>query len=159
MVIALVLEPLSNRLKSSTTMSSIVLVTLYWSTASISYPNGQHHLRQDELLFIYPSVGWTINCVRDGARLKEHIARFKEGKYHGAILLSEQIKQYIILDIWSFKPSEARGRSYILYLSYSKLADLASRHTLFVSSCFFQLFHWIFRTEPTLIRNRQHLNY
>lgn len=67
--------------------------------------------------FHIPSVGWTIECVRDGDRLEEHIARFKEGgKYHGAIL-SGLTKQYIILDFRSSKPKKARGRSYILYFS------------------------------------------
>ena len=59
--------------------------------------------------FLIRSVGWTIECVRDGDRLEEHIARFKEGgKYHGAIT-SRQTKQYILLDFRTSMPKQARG--------------------------------------------------
>lgn len=61
--------------------------------------------------FHIPSVGWTIECVRNGDRLEEHIARFKQGgKYYGAIL-SGQTKQYILLDFRNSMPKTARGRS------------------------------------------------
>lgn len=66
--------------------------------------------------FHIPSVGWTIECVRNGDRLEEHIARFKQGgKYHGAIL-SGQTKQYILLDFRNSLPKKARGRSISFYL-------------------------------------------
>lgn len=62
------------------------------------------------------SVGWTIECVREGGRLEEHIARFRNGgKYHGAIT-SGQTKQYIILDFRTSMPKKARGRVLSIFI-------------------------------------------
>ena len=80
-----------------------VYLTSEWSASPIA-GRADFHIR---------SVGWTIECVREGDRLEEHIARFKNGgKYHGAIT-SGQTKQYILLDFRTSMPKKARGR--VLY--------------------------------------------
>jgi len=54
-------------------------------------------------------VKWAIECVREGDRLEDHIARFlPEGKYYKWIM-SEEIKEYILLDFRKSKPRKVRG--------------------------------------------------
>lgn len=99
--------------------------------------------------FHIPSGGWTKECVRNGDRLDEHIGRLKQGgKYYGAIT-SRQTKQYILLDFRNFMPKKLRGKVLSPPLS-SFLRDLLTRggrRPLFVSRCFFQQLHWIYRLQ------------
>ena len=54
------------------------------------------------------SQKWAIECVREGSKLDEHIARFwKGGEYHKWIR-SGEIKDYIILDFQMSMPPEGK---------------------------------------------------
>jgi hypothetical protein len=64
--------------------------------------------------FQVTSLGWAIECLRDGDRLDEHIARFQElpteGRYYKWIEFGE-IKDYVILDFRSSRPETPKGKS------------------------------------------------
>ena len=59
--------------------------------------------------FQIKSVGWAIECVREGNRLQEHIDRFQEGGRYYPSIQSGEIQDYIILDFRKSKPRTARG--------------------------------------------------
>ncbi len=54
-------------------------------------------------------VGWAIECVRDGDKLKEHIARFQPGGRYDKWIQSREIQQYILLDFRTSMPRKIRG--------------------------------------------------
>src|SRR5205814_9758251 len=59
--------------------------------------------------FLLTSTGWAIECVRDGDRLEEHIARFQLGGKYYQWITSGQIKDYVIVDFRRSKPRKVRG--------------------------------------------------
>ena len=59
--------------------------------------------------FQIKSIGWAIECVRDGDRLDDHVERFLPGgKYH-SWMKSGEIQQHILLDFRKSKPKRVRG--------------------------------------------------
>ena len=68
--------------------------------------------------FLVRSVKWGIECVRDGAKLQEHIGRFaKKGRYYPWIE-SGQMKEFILLDFrWSIPKTPQGMLRLFLYLS------------------------------------------
>jgi len=63
--------------------------------------------------FQIKSVKWAIECVREGDRIKDHIARFQSGGRYHKWMTSGEIEEYIILDFRKSKPQKARG-NYLL---------------------------------------------
>lgn len=55
------------------------------------------------------SVKWAIECVREGDRLEDHIARFLPGGKYYRWILSKQIEDFILLDFRRSKPRKVRG--------------------------------------------------
>lgn len=87
--------------------------------------------------FQIKSVGWAIECVRDGDGLNEHIARFQpNGKYHSWIFCGQVKKGYILLDFRKTMPTQARGanNSSHLYL-YFPAANQTSWCVFFILHC------------------------
>ncbi|GAD99046.1 predicted protein [Paecilomyces variotii No. 5] len=58
--------------------------------------------------FLVKSVGWAIECLRDGDKIEEHISRFSEGGRYHKWIQSSEIKQYIILDFRTSIPQKPR---------------------------------------------------
>ena len=48
--------------------------------------------------FLVTSMGWAIECIREGDRLEEHIASFQEGGRYYQWIQSKKIQDYIMLD-------------------------------------------------------------
>lgn len=72
--------------------------------------------------FQIKSVGWAIECLRDGDRLDEHVARFlPNGKYHSWIA-SDQVKDYILLDFRRTMPIKPRSTN-LIFILYFKPAN------------------------------------
>ena len=59
--------------------------------------------------FLVKSLGWAIECVRDGDRLEEHISRFQVGGRYHRWICSGDIKEYILLDFRISQPQKRRG--------------------------------------------------
>ena len=59
--------------------------------------------------FIVKSQRWAIECVRDGDRLDEDIARFEEDGRYFPWVSSGEVQEYIILDFRKTLPSRVRG--------------------------------------------------
>jgi len=59
--------------------------------------------------FYIKSVKWAIECVREGDRLEQHIARFQPGGLYHPWIATEEILDYILLDFRTSKPSKKRG--------------------------------------------------
>jgi hypothetical protein len=66
--------------------------------------------------FQVKSLGWAIECVREGHGLKEHIARFLPGGGYHKWVKSGEIKQHILLDFRTSMPSKIRGMMLLLLL-------------------------------------------
>jgi hypothetical protein len=58
---------------------------------------------------------WAIECVREGDRLQEHIARFQRGGRYYEWITTGQVKEYIILDFRTSMPRKARDNTPFLY--------------------------------------------
>jgi hypothetical protein len=71
--------------------------------------------------FQVKSLGWAIECVREGHDLKEHIARFLPGGGYYRWVGSGEIKQHILLDFRTSMPSKTRGM--ILSLPSSQIPN------------------------------------
>jgi hypothetical protein len=56
------------------------------------------------------SLGWAIACVREGDRLEEHIARFRQGGRHYQWIKSGDIQDYILLDFRKSKPVQVKSQ-------------------------------------------------
>jgi hypothetical protein len=59
--------------------------------------------------FYIKSVKWAIECVREGDRLDQHIARFQPGGLYYPSIATEEILDYILLDFRTSKPNKNRG--------------------------------------------------
>lgn len=60
--------------------------------------------------FRVKNQGRVIECMRDGSKLNEHIARFKpDGRYYPWIL-SGEVREYILLDFHTSVPCKARSK-------------------------------------------------
>ena len=59
--------------------------------------------------FQVKSLGWAVECVREGHDLKEHIARFLPGGGYYKWVKSGEIKQHILLDFRTSMPIKTRG--------------------------------------------------
>jgi hypothetical protein len=59
--------------------------------------------------FYIKSVKWAIECVREGDRLDQHIARFQPGGLYYPLIATEEILDYILLDFRTSKPNKNRG--------------------------------------------------
>ena len=59
--------------------------------------------------FQIKSVKWAIECVREGHKLEDRIARFQPGGRYHKWITSGEIKQYILLDFRKSKPRKVRG--------------------------------------------------
>lgn len=55
------------------------------------------------------SVWWAIECLREGDRLEEHIARFQVGGRYYKWIQSGEIQDYILLDFRKSRPRKSRG--------------------------------------------------
>ncbi|KAJ9263388.1 hypothetical protein DTO212C5_7573 [Paecilomyces variotii] len=70
--------------------------------------------------FLVKSVGWAIECLRDGDRIEEHISRFHEGgRYHKWIETAE-IKQYILLDFRTSVPQKPRDDDHLYSVVFNE---------------------------------------
>jgi hypothetical protein len=69
---------------------------------SLRNGRGSHRLAVD---FQIKSVGWAIECLRDGNGLNEHIKRFQppDGKYYRWVK-SGEVQDYILLDFRQSMP-------------------------------------------------------
>ena len=68
--------------------------------------------------FYVRSVKWGIECVRDGAKLQEHIGRFAKGGRYYPWIDSGQMKAFILLDFRRSIPRTPQGMLRLfLYLS------------------------------------------
>jgi hypothetical protein len=65
--------------------------------------------------FQIKSAKWAIECVRDGDRLAEHIARFCPGDKYYKWITDREIQQYIILDFRKTMPQTVRDNVPFLY--------------------------------------------
>ena len=52
---------------------------------------------------------WAVECVREGDRLEEHIARFQAGGRYHKWITSGEIEDYVILDFRQSMPQKIRG--------------------------------------------------
>ncbi|KAN0086423.1 hypothetical protein V8E54_000111 [Elaphomyces granulatus] len=52
---------------------------------------------------------WAVECVRDGNRLDEHIARFEKGGRYFPWVFSGEVQEHIILDFRKTLPLRVRG--------------------------------------------------
>ena len=59
--------------------------------------------------FRIKEMKWVIECVREGDRIDEHIARFQQGGTYYKWIASGEVEDYIILDFRTSKPQKARG--------------------------------------------------
>jgi hypothetical protein len=59
--------------------------------------------------FQIKSVKWAIECVMEGDRLEDHIARFLLGGRYYKWIMSGEIREYIVLDFRKSKPRKVRG--------------------------------------------------
>ena len=71
--------------------------------------------------FQIKSVKWAIECVREGDRLDEHVSRFQLGGTYYPMIISGEIRDYILLDFRTSKPRKARGM--VAFSSGSTNAD------------------------------------
>jgi len=65
--------------------------------------------------FQVKSVKWAIECVREGDKLEEHIAKFEAGGRYYKWIISGEIQEYILLDFRKSKPKKARDNVPFLY--------------------------------------------
>ena len=70
-----------------------------------------------ELISLVTSMGWAIECIREGDRLEEHIARFQEGGRYYQWIQSKKIQDYIMLDFRKSRPRKSRGMMVLPLLS------------------------------------------
>lgn len=56
-------------------------------------------------------AGWVIECMRDGIKLDEHVARFLPGGRYYEWIESGEIQDYILLDFRTSYPRKRRGKS------------------------------------------------
>jgi hypothetical protein len=85
-----------------------VYLTSEWSGSSSA---GRVNFRIKEM-------EWVIECVREGDRIDEHIARFRPGGNYYKWMTDGEVKEYIILDFRTSKPQKARGMVIFLFLRF-----------------------------------------
>ncbi|KAI9781194.1 MAG: hypothetical protein M1839_006302 [Geoglossum umbratile] len=69
--------------------------------------------------FRVKSLGWAIECVREGHDLKEHIARFLPGGGYYEWVESGEIKQHILLDFRTSMPGKTRDIPWLYSIVFS----------------------------------------
>ena len=71
--------------------------------------------------FQIKSVGWAIECLRDGNGLNEHIKRFQppDGKYYRWVK-SGEVQDYILLDFRQSMPQKVRGTICLIYSRFDE---------------------------------------
>ncbi|KAN0084838.1 hypothetical protein V8E54_001305 [Elaphomyces granulatus] len=69
--------------------------------------------------FLVTSMGWAIECIREGDRLEEHIARFQEGGRYYQWIQSKKIQDYIMLDFRKSPPRKSRDDDHLYFIVFS----------------------------------------
>lgn len=54
--------------------------------------------------FKVPSMKWSIECLREGDRLQEHVARFERGGRYFDWITKGYINEYILVDFRTSEP-------------------------------------------------------
>jgi hypothetical protein len=70
---------------------------------------GESQPKRGLLTTYIKSVKWAIECVGEGDRLDQHIARFQPGGLYYLLIATEEILDYILLDFRTSKPNKNRG--------------------------------------------------